>query len=199
MESESQNLPIQQAASEPTAEVEFVPEEPTAGESLSQQERKRLAELEGEIEDGFQRWLETTAEIGRRLMAIHDERLYCENYASFEAYCNARWQIERAQGNRLVDYGRVAKAVSPTGDIPIPASERQARELAPLAKVDAKAARRVWKKLLDDNDGAKPRSYTQVNAAVQPERARLKNEQEEAAKSSSSPASQETSSEDSEE
>lgn len=71
-------------------------------------------------------------EVGNALLAIRDGKLYKEaGYTSFEKYCQERWGWSRATAYRSIDSARVAAELSPTGDNPI-ATERQARELAPL-------------------------------------------------------------------
>ena len=73
---------------------------------------------------------------------------------TFEAYCSKRWGISRARAYQMLDAAVVAAAVSTTVDTPVPVNEAQARELAPLAKQDPKAAAKVWAEIVADHEGS---------------------------------------------
>lgn len=81
-------------------------------------------------------------------MEIREKRLYQQaGWDTFEGYCEERWGWKRAHAYRLMDAAEVIKALSPTGDtIPFPATERQARELAPL-RHEPEALREVWQEV----------------------------------------------------
>jgi N6-adenosine-specific RNA methylase IME4 len=99
-----------------------------------------------EYEQVIQRGLATFVEVGEALMAIRDNGLYHDKgYKRFEDYCKDVWGWERAHAYRLIDSAHVAGVLSPMGDIPT--SERQARELAPLARQDEAAVVEVWHEL----------------------------------------------------
>ena len=66
---------------------------------------------------------------GRALMEIRDERLYREQYATFEDYCQQRWGMSRSYAHRQIEAAQVISLL-PIGNKP--KSESQARELAPL-------------------------------------------------------------------
>jgi phage N-6-adenine-methyltransferase len=104
---------------------------------LSADERRRLDSLELVIEHGLARFVE----VGRALQEIRERRLYKATHGSFEAYCKERWGFRRAHAHRLIQSVRVVQALSPTGDTP--ASERQARELAPLLSAPDRL-RQAW-------------------------------------------------------
>jgi len=115
--------------------------------ALTSAERDLLAECETVIERG----MGVFVEVGAALMAVRDNRLYRVNSATFEEYCSQRWALERAHAYRLINSAQVVKAIlSPIGDkigpdsnVPIPATESQARELAPLLG-DPDKLREVW-------------------------------------------------------
>jgi hypothetical protein len=50
--------------------------------------QKALAQCEGVIERGMKSFIE----VGTALLKIRDERLYRENYGTFEEYCRKRWK-----------------------------------------------------------------------------------------------------------
>ena len=88
----------------------------------------RLAECEQVIERG----LGTFVEVGEALLEIRDSRLYRESHRTFEDYCRERWGMSRVRAHQLID-GADVVALLTTVNTPTPASERVARELAPLA------------------------------------------------------------------
>lgn len=71
--------------------------------------------------------------VGGALTCIKNQKLYREQYDSFEDYVYDRWRFTRQHAYRLIHASAVQaglKQVSPTGDIPLPKSERAFRELA---------------------------------------------------------------------
>lgn len=85
-----------------------------------------LREAEAVIRAG----LATFVEVGNALMRIRDERLYVEDYATFEAYCRGRWGFSDRRARQMIDAAEIT-ATLPTGTM-VPDTERQARELAGL-------------------------------------------------------------------
>lgn len=104
-----------------------------------------LMEHEKVIEQGMQTFLD----VGWALLAIRDGKKYRHaGYATFEAYCDKRWEIPRQHAYRLIDAAQVAGVLSPIGDIPEPTSEGQLRPLAPL-RDDPDKAREAWAKAVE--------------------------------------------------
>ncbi|MGI5488869.1 hypothetical protein [Microtetraspora malaysiensis] len=69
---------------------------------------------------------------GHALQVIRDARLYRATHATFEDYCEDRWEISRPHAYRLIAEWSLAERlhrVSPMGD---KISERQVRELLPI-------------------------------------------------------------------
>jgi len=79
------------------------------------------------------------------LTAKLQQRLYREQYETFEDYCRERWGWSKTHVNRQVDAARVAAALTPIGVIP--ANEAQARELVPLLRQDEAEVIEVWREL----------------------------------------------------
>lgn len=94
---------------------------------LTQAETTELAQHETVIE----RDQHTFIKVGLALMAIREKRLYREQYGTFEDYCQERWHWSRQHANRLISSAEVVENLEPIGSI-IPATESQARPLAPL-------------------------------------------------------------------
>jgi hypothetical protein len=120
----------------PTPRFEGVDESPTT---------VTLAACETVIERG----LATFIEVGQALLRIRDEKLYRETNKSFEAYCQERWDFERAHAYRLIEAGEVCLQIGDIATGYLPSSESIARELARL-KGDPEAMRKAWKQVLED-------------------------------------------------
>ncbi len=88
----------------------------------------KLLEHEAVIERGLGSFLE----VGAALIAIRDGKLYRATHSTFEAYCADRWQLSRPHAYRLIGAAETVAALSPIGDIPLPSSESQVRELTGL-------------------------------------------------------------------
>ncbi len=110
---------------------------------------ERFDELEGVIERG----LSTFVEVGRALLEIQERRLYrAAGYETFAEYVEKRWDLSSAHAYRQIEAAKVVDILSPIGELPLPANEAQARELAPLVD-DPDAVRAVWAETVQDGDG----------------------------------------------
>jgi hypothetical protein len=67
--------------------------------TLTEDEAKRLAELESKIE-----W--SSADRGRALREIRDSYLYRQTHSTFELYLKGRWGMSRSRGYQLIDFAR---------------------------------------------------------------------------------------------
>jgi phage N-6-adenine-methyltransferase len=104
-----------------------------------------LEQQEAVIERGLQGF----TDIGPALAKIRDGRLYRQHFATFEDYCDKRWGLTHRSVNRIIASGTLVKAMEvvalepgPMGPVPLPSSERQARELVGLTPEDAIAVMR---------------------------------------------------------
>lgn len=114
-------------------------------EILTAAEADALAHHEAVIERG----IKTFYEVGTALADIRDRRLYRQTHGTFEDYCQRRWQMSRAHAYRMIE---AAEVVSPIGDtdLPLPANEGQARELARIPEPDRAE---VWRAVIERADG----------------------------------------------
>jgi hypothetical protein len=105
---------------------------------LNDKERMRLAAYEAVIEANLQQFVEVVL----ALKKIKDAKLYRE-YGDFETYCRVKFDFGRAHSYRMLASAKVIAELkklqgadgktgqkSPNGDILLPRSEAQARELA---------------------------------------------------------------------
>jgi phage N-6-adenine-methyltransferase len=105
--------------------------------ALTVTEQDRLAMCEEVIEQG----LATFVDVGMALLEVRDSRLYRLAYPTFEAYCEARWNMSRKRAYDLTFAAQVVQSLSPIGDIRMPTNEAQARELRGL---NPDEQREVW-------------------------------------------------------
>lgn len=91
-------------------------------ERLTAMERSALTHAEAAIEQGAD-------QVARSLGQIRDQRLYREEYLTFEAYCRERWGMGRNYVNKQIVAAEVAELLGTNGT---QINERQARELADL-------------------------------------------------------------------
>lgn len=108
-----------------------------------------------ECETVIERGLATFVEVGEALMEIRDEDLYKESHGTFEEYCRERWDMTRQHANRTIRAAEVIGVLEPMGSNPIaqppPASERVARELAPL-RAAPEVMREAWTEAVETYD-----------------------------------------------
>jgi hypothetical protein len=107
-------------------------------EPLSKREKGVLNAAEGLIA----KHLATFFEVGAALLGIREQRLYREEFSSFEEYCRIRWRLNRSHAYRMLDAAEVKMHLSPIGDIPLPENECQIR---PLSGLPAKTAKKAWR------------------------------------------------------
>ncbi|MBD2772512.1 hypothetical protein [Iningainema tapete] len=105
---------------------------------LSEAEVSELRRLEIKVELG----LKAFWEIGQALSQIRDQRLYRENYKTFEEYCITRWEISRRSAYQLIGAAMVVENVRNCAQI-LPLNEAQAR---PLTALPPEQQREAWKK-----------------------------------------------------
>lgn len=108
---------------------------------LTESEKQVLSTCEGVIERGLKSFIE----VGTALQAIRDNRLYRESFATFEAYCQDKWNLTSRHANRLIEAVEVNEDLRPMG-LELPTNERQAR---PLSRVEPEIRAELWQTALD--------------------------------------------------
>jgi hypothetical protein len=114
--------------------------------TLTDREARRLKSLEDTIR-------RSAGDMYDAMRAIHDEKLYRDEFSTWEAYCRSRWNMSATNAYRLIEHGRImslfsedGQKVSPIGEV----SEAATREVAALpdaAKVE------VIKEVAAENNG----------------------------------------------
>jgi hypothetical protein len=117
-------------------------------ESLGEAKEARLRELEAQVSEG----LSASIRVGKALREIRDDQLYLVDYATFQEYCEERWEVSRGHAYRLIEAAEIVariREVSPKGDVP--RHETHARALAPL-KDRPKDMAEAWREARGDGE-----------------------------------------------
>lgn len=127
--------------------------------ALTDRESRRLKALEDNIRQAGGTMYES-------LKAIHDEKLYRDNFKTWESYCAERWRMSRQWSYRIIQHGRIlallnddAPDLSPIGDIPESAT-REVNGLPDEQKVE------VIKQVVSESSPAKGGGKKVTAAAV---------------------------------
>lgn len=88
-------------------------------------------------------------EAGEALMGMHDERLYREDFATFEAYCDARWGFSDRHARRLIFGANVVGIIGPVGP---QVKERAIRE---FAAIEPDEYQPTWEQVVEASKGGK--------------------------------------------
>lgn len=118
--------------------------------ALTVPERRSLAHNESIIARGQK----TFVEVGNALAAIRDGKLYRADFATFSAYCEARWNFKRNYANKLIASAAIVPELGT--NVPTPSSEAVARE---VARVPAEKRAEVWEQAVERGKG-KPTAAT---------------------------------------
>lgn len=105
--------------------------------------------------------ISTFIKVGNALAAIRDQRLYRNDYGTFEEYCRERWKISKTHANRMIGAADIAEDLTPIGVIPN--SESQLR---PLAALPAEQRREAWQMASQESGKEQPTARA-IQKAVQ--------------------------------
>lgn len=106
---------------------------------LSEEESKRLSEIEAEVDKGMDSFIH----ISSLLLEISEKRLYRASHKSFTAYVEARFNIKGRLGWYQVAAAGVNRALANQGVTNLPRTEFQARPLSSLRNEPEKLAQ-AW-------------------------------------------------------
>lgn len=127
---------------------------------LTTTERAELGRYEAVIKRG----LETFVAVGNALLAIRRDRLYRATHATFEAYCQQRWQMTPDYANKLVGAAGVVGNLEAGNTIVLPTTESQAR---PLTRLEPEQQVEAWSNAVDDAQGKVPTAAQVTKAAAE--------------------------------
>lgn len=93
--------------------------------TLTDRESRRLKSLEDTIR-------RSAGDMYDAMRAIHDEKLYREEFRTWEEYCEKRWNMSRRNAYRLMEHGKVLALLSEECDQIGHISEAATREVSGL-------------------------------------------------------------------
>ena len=132
-------------------------------DKLNVLERRKLKQLEEIIETG----ITSGIAMGAALTVVQDEKLYREEYKTFESYVQTRWGIERRRAYQLIEAAKVkailCKKLHKESDVIT--NESQLRE---LSDVPAESMQEVIEKAVElaGEDRMTTKTITQAKAEV---------------------------------
>ena len=112
---------------------------------LEPEQRSRWEQLDATVRLGAQAFFE----VGVALAEIRENRLYREEFRTWEDYCRRRLDRSKTQADRLITCGGVFQDLTPIGVKTLPRTESQARELARLAAPEDR--RDLWAKIVEEH------------------------------------------------
>ena len=98
----------------------------------------------------------------KNLLRIRNEKLYREEFSTFEEFCRTILSFSKTHVNRLLTAADVIQALMAQGEIVLPDNERVARELAKYPKPDRLL---IWKRAKQLSDRRKP-DYLAIRKAA---------------------------------
>ena len=111
--------------------------------ALTTTEHQKYLECNAVIEHGLQ----TFFDVGTALMVVRNDRLYREEYGTFEDYCQQKWGWTRQRANQLIASADVVANLAEMTTIVVkPTTESQARA---LTKLEPEKQRTVWKDVVE--------------------------------------------------
>jgi hypothetical protein len=118
---------------------------------LSSADKKALAKHEETIRSGLTSFIE----VGRALAEIRDSRLHRDEYESFEAYCQDKWDLARRTAYQKIEAAETVDAIQSVRNYAhLPLAENHALELAKAGKDAGKVWAEVLKKSPHLADGS---------------------------------------------
>jgi hypothetical protein len=129
---------------------------------LSDDQRRDYECLKIGIIQDIQAGLNAFQRAGKKLIRIRDERLYREEYDTFEDFCRATLGKSKTYVNNVIQGYELIQALIAQGETVLPDSERLARQLAKYPKGDRKF---IWKRAVQIAGRKKP-SYKLLRQAA---------------------------------
>ena len=103
---------------------------------LTEEQRREYADLKTGIQHHMEEGLRHFEAAGQMLLRMRDNRLYREEFPTFNDFCRATFQQNRRYADRLIAAFSVMEGLRAEGVLQLPDSERICRELAKYPKVD---------------------------------------------------------------
>ena len=124
-----------------------------AEDNLTINEKAELDTLEGIIE----REMKSFMAVGNALLTIRDNKLYRQEFKTFNDYCNERWGMSKGYANRLISGSQVAANLTPHGALCTPCEIQPTSEfqIRPLTPLEPEQQRTVWEEAVKTAPGGR--------------------------------------------
>jgi hypothetical protein len=129
---------------------------------LSDDQRRDYECLKIQIVQDIQEGLNAFQRAGKKLIRIRDERLYREEFDTFEGFCKETLGKSKTYINNVIQGYELIQDLIVQGETILPDSERLARQLAKYPKSDRKL---IWKRAVQIAGRKKP-SYKLLRQAA---------------------------------
>jgi hypothetical protein len=120
---------------------------------LSRAQRREYVSLKEGIKEDLYEGLKHFREAGEKLLKIRRERLYREEFDTFEAFCRTMFKRSKTYVNHLIAGYEVVQSLLDQGETLLPDTERVARQLSRHPK---SSRLKIWKRALQIAQGKKP-------------------------------------------
>jgi hypothetical protein len=132
---------------------------------LETSQRVRYEFLKEEIREYIHKGIEAFERVAADMLEIRDQRLYREEYDTFEEFCRETLGRSKTQVNRMIQAGDVIKGLMAQGETVLPDNSRIAYEMALYPPRDRKL---IWKRArqIADRNNEKPTYKTIRDAAL---------------------------------
>jgi hypothetical protein len=132
--------------------------------NLTNEQRLEYAQLKAEVIEDIKTAVTALERAGRKLLHIRDQRLYREEFPTFEEFCRSILGTSRIQAHRLIVGWELVSDLAAQGVAVLPDSERVARELSRYPKSDRKM---IWLRALQLGNRQKPNYKTVRQAGME--------------------------------
>jgi hypothetical protein len=133
---------------------------------LTVNQRQLYEHLKQEIREYIQKGVEAFECVANDMLMIRDQKLYREEYDTFEEFCRETLGRSKTHVNRMIQAGDVIRGLMAAGEVVLPDNERIARELALYPKRDRQL---IWQRArqIADRNNEKPNYQTIRDAALE--------------------------------
>jgi hypothetical protein len=132
--------------------------------NLTDQQRSQYTQLKAEVIEDIKTAVTALERAGRKLLLIRDQRLYREEFPTFDEFCRSILGTSRIQAHRLIVGWELVADLAAQGVVVLPDSERVARELSRYPKSDRKM---IWQRALQLDKRQKPNYKTVRQAGME--------------------------------
>lgn len=131
---------------------------------LSSEERERYESLKETFRRETQAGVTAFAKAADALLTIRNERLYREQYTTWQDFCREEFAFSKTYANNLINAMEVVRGLMAQGEVVLPNSEYVARQLSKYPK-DMRVL--IWRKAKKIAEGRNPDYISVRDAALQ--------------------------------